>query len=145
MEMLTWVKWATQAKTRILSWCKTTSVLRTCGKKLSFHIWFSIYVITHLLGLPIGSGRNMYLFIYNKKEAGELMTKQNQMDIVIHKVSSHAYFHYKPELSTNTKHIHKRTHTHKYTYTHVHALIQIYTHISIKIEPHVGFSSSIIS
>ena len=87
--------------------------------------------------MPIGSGRNMYLFIYNKKEAGELMTKQNQMDITIHthkKVSSHAYFHYKPELSINTQHTHKCTHTH----------IHISTDLSIKIEPHVRFSSSII-
>ena len=65
--------------------------------------------------MPIGSGRNMYLFIYNKKEAGELMTKQNQMDITIHKVSSHAYFHYKPELNINTKHTHKNIHTHHIT------------------------------
>ena len=66
------------------------------------------------------------------------MTKQNQMDITIRTQqelsSSHAYFHYKPELSINTQHTHKCTHTH----------IHISTHLSIKIEPHVGFSSSII-
>ena len=62
----------------------------------------------------------MYLFIYNKKEAGELMTKQNQMDITIHEVvSTHAYFHYKPELSINTKH----THTHTQSQTHTHRFI----------------------
>ena len=62
---------------------------------------------------------SMYLFIYNKKEAGELMTKQNQMDITIHEVvSTHAYFHYKPELSINTKHIHKHTHTYIQSHTH---------------------------
>ena len=47
------------------------------------------------------------------------MTKQNQMDITIRElVSTHAYFHYKPELSINTKHIHKHTYTHIYTITH---------------------------
>ena len=101
---------------------KRTSVFWSTCKKLSVHIWFSIYFITHLFaswGLPIGSGRNMYLFIYNKKEAGELMTKQNQMDITIHEVvSTHAYFHYKPELSINTKHTHIYTHTHIRSHTH---------------------------
>ena len=109
---------------------KITSVFSSTCKKLYVHIWFSIYFITHLFawGLPIGSGRNMYLFIYNKKEAGELMTKQNQMDITIHEVvSTHAYFHYKPELSINTKHIHKHTHTHIYN----HTLIDSYIHSSI--------------
>ena len=75
---------------------------------------------------------SMYLFIYNKKEAGELMTKQNQVDITIHKVStSHAYFHYKPELSINTKHIHKCTHTHTHKCTHAKVSIFIYplTHL----------------
>ena len=78
----------------------------------------------------------MYLFIYNKKEAGELMTKQNQMDITIRElVSTHAYFHYKPELSINTKH------THIHTLTYDHTLIDSYIHsdLSIKIEPHVRF------
>ena len=55
------------------------------------------------------------------------MTKQNQVDITIHKVStSHAYFHYKPELSINTKHIHKCTHTHTHTCTHAKVSIFIY-------------------
>ena len=105
---------------------KITSVFSSTCKKLSVHIWFSIYFITHLFawGLPIGSGRNMYLFIYNKKEAGELMTKQNQMDITIHEVvSTHAYFHYKPELSINTKHIHKHTYSHTYIQSHTHRFI----------------------
>ena len=76
---------------------------------------------------------SMYLFIYNKKEAGELMTKQNQVDITIHKVStSHAYFHYKPELSINTKHIHKCTHTHTYMHTLQGIYIHLSTHTSIK-------------
>ena len=88
---------------------------------------------------------SMYLFIYNKKEAGELMTKQNQMDITIHEVvSTHAYFHYKPELSINTKHTHKCTITHTHTHSPTYTKIHISTHLSIKIEPHVRFSSSII-
>ena len=68
------------------------------------------------------------------------MTKQNQMDITIRElVSTHAYFHYKPELSINTKHIHIYTYIHTLTYDHT--LIDSYIHsdLSIKIEPHVRF------
>ena len=52
------------------------------------------------------------------------MTKQNQMDITIRElVSTHAYFHYKPELSINTKHIHKHTYSHTYIQSHTRKFI----------------------
>ena len=70
------------------------------------------------------------------------MTKQNQMDITIRElVSTHAYFHYKPELSINTKHIYDYTLTYDHTLPYDHTLIDsyIYSDLSIKIEPHVRF------
>ena len=111
--------------------CKRTSVLGTCRKNYLF-IFDSQFILSHICeACPLQVA--MYLFIYNKKEAGELMTKQNQVDITIHKVStSHAYFHYKPELSINTKHIHKCTHTHTYMHTRQGTYIHLSTHTSIK-------------